>query len=217
MSIGIYKIISPSGRIYVGQSENIETRWRDYKYSKSQTRLIRSFKKYGIDNHIFEIIEECTLEQLTNRENFWQIHYDVISEKGLNCHIVDVNTGKRVYTEESRLKMSEGRVGEKNHMFGKKLSREKCDRISKVHKGKVVSQKTKDKRKITLGDKQKGGGNPRAREVICVLTSITFKCITECAAFLNMNRKTLNDQLIGKYPNKTSFILTEILITDGGI
>lgn len=100
MSIGIYKIISPSGRIYVGQSENIETRWRDYKYSKSQTRLIRSFKKYGIDNHIFEIIEECTLEQLTNRENFWQIHYDVISEKGLNCHIVDVNTGKRVYTEE---------------------------------------------------------------------------------------------------------------------
>jgi hypothetical protein len=29
--IGIYKIINPNGRIYIGQSTNIEVRWSKYK------------------------------------------------------------------------------------------------------------------------------------------------------------------------------------------
>jgi hypothetical protein len=29
--IGIYKIINPNGRIYIGQSTNIEGRWTKYK------------------------------------------------------------------------------------------------------------------------------------------------------------------------------------------
>ena len=33
--IGIYKITSPSGKVYIGQSINIEERW--YKYNKFET------------------------------------------------------------------------------------------------------------------------------------------------------------------------------------
>ena len=56
--IGIYKITSPLGYIYIGQSINIDYRFNVYKKlkCKSQLRIYNSFVKYGVDNHIFEII-----------------------------------------------------------------------------------------------------------------------------------------------------------------
>ena len=60
--IGIYKITSPNGRIYVGQSKNIEKRIKCYKSlnCKGQKLLYRSLLKYGVDKHKFEIIIECS-------------------------------------------------------------------------------------------------------------------------------------------------------------
>ena len=63
--IGIYKITSPSGKIYIGQSININKRQENYRFPSSlkfQIKLRRSFQKYGPENHKFEIIEECFLE-----------------------------------------------------------------------------------------------------------------------------------------------------------
>jgi hypothetical protein len=53
--IGIYKITSPSNKIYIGQSNNILYRWK-YCYKKlnckSQRHLYNSLMKYGFDNHV---------------------------------------------------------------------------------------------------------------------------------------------------------------------
>lgn len=48
--IGIYKITSPTNKIYIGQSVNIEKRLKSYKDNlpKSQTLLLRSFLKHGV-------------------------------------------------------------------------------------------------------------------------------------------------------------------------
>lgn len=93
MSIGIYKITSPSGKIYIGQSSNIEN--RKYYYEKlhctKQIKLYNSIKKYGWDNHTFDIIEECSLKQLNEREIYWGQYYDVLGEKGLNLRLGDAN------------------------------------------------------------------------------------------------------------------------------
>lgn len=73
--IGIYKITSPSNRIYVGQSKRIERRFRDYKLllqCKTQVLLYRSFLKHGVENHSFEVIEQCSIELLNERERHWQ-------------------------------------------------------------------------------------------------------------------------------------------------
>ena len=75
---GIYKITSPTDKIYIGQSRHILSRWREYKAMRvsGQIRLARSFKKYGVENHIFEIIKECTTSELNTLEK----HYvDVFS------------------------------------------------------------------------------------------------------------------------------------------
>jgi group I intron endonuclease len=85
--IGIYKITNPNGRVYVGASKDIDKRWSvDYKYAcnvKSQKKLYRSFNKYGIDAHVFEVVEECDVDILFEREIFWIEYYNSF-EKGLN-------------------------------------------------------------------------------------------------------------------------------------
>ena len=58
---GIYKITSPSEKNYIGQAVNINKRFYRYKSldCSQQIILYKSFIKYGVENHIFEIIEEC--------------------------------------------------------------------------------------------------------------------------------------------------------------
>ena len=62
MSIGIYKITSPSNKVYIGQSTNLEKRKDDYIKLRcdKQPKLFNSLQKYDWEQHIFEIIEECS-------------------------------------------------------------------------------------------------------------------------------------------------------------
>jgi predicted GIY-YIG superfamily endonuclease len=59
--VGIYKITSPTGRIYIGQSTNIERRKVEYSGKnkcKKQAALYFSLVKYSFSEHIFEVVEE---------------------------------------------------------------------------------------------------------------------------------------------------------------
>lgn len=56
---GLYKITSPSGSVYIGQSRDIKRRKRQHnRKSHSNEYLKRSIDKYGWENHIFEILHE---------------------------------------------------------------------------------------------------------------------------------------------------------------
>lgn len=81
---GIYKITNLiNGQCYIGQAVNIKKRWQDertrafnpnaieYEYTRS-----KAFRKYGLENFSFEIIEECLKEQLDEREIYWIAYYD---------------------------------------------------------------------------------------------------------------------------------------------
>ena len=85
--IGIYKITSPSGRVYIGQTVDFVKRKSHYRNLKRnhQIRLFNSIKKYGWDKHKLELIEQCDINVLSERERYWQEFYDVLSDKGLNC------------------------------------------------------------------------------------------------------------------------------------
>lgn len=104
--IGIYKIINPKNRVYIGQSINIEKRLNYYKWSKAkgQIRLNRSFVKYGVDNHKFEIICECEISELNDKERYYQDLYNVL-ENGLNCLLTKSNNKSGKASKETRLKM----------------------------------------------------------------------------------------------------------------
>ena len=63
--IGIYKITSPNNKIYIGQSVDIYKRWNYHKklYSNDSPKLYYSLKKYGSENHIFEIVISTSKRQ----------------------------------------------------------------------------------------------------------------------------------------------------------
>lgn len=85
--IGIYKITSPSGKIYIGQSHNIDDRFNRYKWynCKGQKHLYNSLKQYGSRKHKYEIIEICDQEELNKKEEYYIALYECTNNKiGLN-------------------------------------------------------------------------------------------------------------------------------------
>jgi hypothetical protein len=74
----IYKITNlKNGRIYIGKTiRTIETRWREHlkdfhNHNKDNLPLYAAMNKYGVDNFVIEQIEECTDEEVSERERFW--------------------------------------------------------------------------------------------------------------------------------------------------
>ena len=83
MSCGIYKIINQiNNKVYIGKAGNIERRWyehrSDAKNPNKTYHLYQAMRKYGLDNFIFEIIEECPPDNdiLSEREKYWINYYD---------------------------------------------------------------------------------------------------------------------------------------------
>ena len=71
--IGIYKITNQvNGKVYIGQSVKIKSRWAQHKREvnsgNSNTLLYNAMRKHGIENFTFEVIEECSQKQLNERE-----------------------------------------------------------------------------------------------------------------------------------------------------
>lgn len=84
MSCGIYKITNQlNGHSYIGQSIYIEGRWNQEKRrafnensSEYEKTLSQAFRKYGIENFTFEILEECEPSELDNKEIYYISLYD---------------------------------------------------------------------------------------------------------------------------------------------
>jgi group I intron endonuclease len=168
--IGIYKITSPNGKIYVGQTTNFSKRKNYYKNGAKpyQVRIYNSLQKHGYDAHSIEFIEECLVEKLNERERHWQDFYEVIGENGLNCRLTETNDKSGFLSEESKAKMSEARQKRiltdkeklrlKGLFTGRKHSEETKIKMSESSKGKKKTSEHIAK----LPQNQKGKFRPKA-------------------------------------------------------
>ena len=110
---GIYKITSPNGGIYIGQSVNILSRKSRYVniLCKGQSRVYRSLMKYGWETHTFEIIHECDRDELNELERYYIKLYDTFNTKhGLNL-TNGGDSASREISEETRTKMKNSLMG----------------------------------------------------------------------------------------------------------
>jgi group I intron endonuclease len=161
--IGIYKIISPSGKIYIGQSTNIEQRKDHYKRlnCKNQTKLYNSLKKYGWESHSFDIIEKCTEDKLLERESYWKIYHKVLETPSLCCRM----DGKGGYdSNETKLKKSQSSLNKPRSYKGKPKPEGFGDLISKLKKGKPNLKNRKPRSKEFgefISKARKGKPNPK--------------------------------------------------------
>ena len=81
----IYKVTCLiNNKIYIGQTRiNINERWKQHcisaflqSHGDYNFAFHRAIRKYGKENFKIELIEECSLEQLNEREKYWIKYYD---------------------------------------------------------------------------------------------------------------------------------------------
>lgn len=149
---GIYKITcKPTGRFYIGSSNDIETRWyhhkRDLKNNNHYNRLLsRACKKYGFNSFEWEVIEECPSETLLEREQYYIDILQPFNRKGFNLAKDVKATMKGVkHTAQNRAKMS--RIQKARNY---KHTEEHKQYLSQLFKGRVISAETLAKRSLAM-------------------------------------------------------------------
>ena len=152
----IYKITSPKKKVYIGQSINVKKRFSCYKRldCKAQVKLYRSFIKYGIANHLFEIIHECNVDELNKIERYYQDLFSACSKSGLNCVLTAYKNRRYEISNETRIKLSEA-AKKQNRQINRVVSLETRLKISVANTGK----KRTDEQKNRLRNAVKNSGN----------------------------------------------------------
>jgi len=148
--IGIYKITSPSKRVYIGQSINIESRIKQYSKLKcvGQKKLYNSFLKHGFDKHTIVILEFCEISELNDKERYYQDLYSSTNKNGLNLRLTRSADRSGKISQEVKDKIS----------IGNKLSHENRRGFCKVRfkiNYPIVVVNVKESRTLKIDNKHK--------------------------------------------------------------
>lgn len=215
--IGIYKITSPTKKVYIGQSINIERRFSTYKLCKKtnkQPRLYGSFFKYGIDKHHFEIICECAISELNSKERYYQELYSAMGKNSLNCVLQKTNELDYIISAETRKKISEKATGRKMTdetklklsiaHIGKKLSKEHVKKLvlkltgRKGH-SKLASKETKEKCRLN-------SSKHLSKIVLDTQSGVFYNSAKEVSDLYGFKQSTFRCKMNGINKNNTPFI-----------
>lgn len=174
---GIYCFINKINRKrYIGQAKSIYTRYRKHFRGESDAPKFENVvKKYGWDNFDIEILEECSIDILDDREEYWILFYKTLDDNfGYNI-LQRQNVRRKPHTEETKTKIKEslkiafpdGISGENNPFYGKKHSEDTLKIISDKSKGRISANRkavtarneieTKDFPCLTLAAKSVNG------------------------------------------------------------
>lgn len=160
---GIYKITSPTGKVYIGQSIDLVDRIRQYKRlkCKGQIGIYRSLLKHGIESHTFSILHELPNDVsgtvINDYEEFYISQFKECGFEMLNIKSGGGGGGKQA--EETKIK-----IGLKNK--GKKMSDPNKVKMSIRMKGKPSWNKGKGGYKQNLTSEQRKVISDRAKSRI---------------------------------------------------
>lgn len=102
--IGIYKYTNKiNGKVYIGQSNNIQRRITEHNYRANnpssdeyQSVLSKAIRKYGIENFDIMVLCECSTDVLNTLEKQYIAEYrSHLSQYGYNCTLGGESSGKR--------------------------------------------------------------------------------------------------------------------------
>jgi group I intron endonuclease len=140
----IYKITSPTGKVYIGSTINYRNRFSKYKALSctAQTKLYSSFCKHGFGTHSFEILFICGSDIMFEMEFYFGLLYNVLSrDKGMNIQLPKITDKFQSMSQESRDKKKAFMTGRKwteatrAKRVGIKASPETRRKLSESHKG----------------------------------------------------------------------------------
>jgi len=146
----LYTLTSPSFKSYVGlTTRSMEERLKEHQDPASGCVAIsNAIQKYGLENFVVDYYE-CPDDELDKHERWMVNLMGTLSPGGYNLREGGGSRGK--FSEESRQKLSETRIGEKNHRYGTKTSDKTKQKVQKTW--------TEEKRK-EHSIRYSGFGNP---------------------------------------------------------
>jgi group I intron endonuclease len=216
----IYKATNKiNGKIYIGLTKNkLEDRIRRHKSDAKLGKITyfhRAIIKYGVENFIWEIIDETDdLNELSEKEIFYIKLYESNDfKKGYNS--TTGGEGGYYITQETKDKISKSN-------FGKKRNQETKDKMSLLKKDKPWSEErknnsispwlnrqhkeeSKERISITRKEKIKKGeikfktgeehhrygknDTKRSQKIKCLETNLIFNSIRECERYFKIDLK----------------------------
>lgn len=133
---GVYKITSPTGRIYIGQAWDIKIRWRGYrKMSVSrQPYIAKSIIKYGVEAHTFEVIHELPADVTQDvLDRYEQLYMDLYKYAGFSLMNIRGAGSRGKVSEETKEKLRLSRLGT-THTIETKIT------MSTSRKGRIKTE-----------------------------------------------------------------------------
>ena len=200
MESGIYALYNiASGKAYIGQTRNLERRKQDHfrnlrKGKHYNKYLQRAFNQDGEQNFKFVIIEKCPIEELDKKERYYIEKYQLMD----NYLGYNMENGGNVGKEISEL-AREAKRGEKNPMYGKKLSASHVEaiRIKNRCHGSSLRKEQVEKIKLDLisnvSEEELSNKYQVSKHVICkIKTGKNFSWV----------RPELNEKISENYKKK---------------
>lgn len=200
-----------NGKIYVGESSNIQKRMSRHKSSNSEQAFHKAVKKYGIENFkvYVEYLPSFPKEDLWTLEEQLILKFNSLAPKGYNvCSRGSGIVGFK-FSEDSKKRMSEmrkGRVKSEEHRrkiskahIGRTVSKETGNKISRLKKGQPVHENCKNASHLATM-KSVAQINPETLEVVKI-----WSCIRDATEFFTKKREgsCIVGCLSGRY--KTSY------------
>lgn len=169
--IGIYKITNNiNGKMYIGQSWDIDQRFCKHKTNESNEHLRAAMEKYGIGNFSFDILRTFSNGPLT------QVFLDLFekryiaelktTDRDIGYNKKDGGSGGGKHSPESIVKMSEamkGKYSGNNHPFYGKHHSEKSKKLMSEHsKGRKHTDEEREKMSIAMTGKKMPPKSPES-------------------------------------------------------
>jgi hypothetical protein len=166
---------------YIGQSKNIYKRWVDHRCLLNNgihdnDYLQKSWNKYGKNGFLFSIIEECSIDDLDEREIYYIQYFNTCERKnGYNLRAGGGRIGDM--TPEVINKLS----GPNNPMYGKHHSEDARRKISVARTGVYAKE-----------------NHPRCRKIYCIELGKVFWGAKEAELLLGISSGNICNCCNGK-------------------
>ncbi len=134
----IYKLTSPSGKSYIGQTNNLSRRLSEHKSKRSACIALKhAIQKYGIDNFTVTILMEgLSIDEANKQEELSILSENTLSPIGYNLKSGGLNNTHSECTKE-KMRQHSNRLGKLAYNNGVSPSPETRRKMSASHTGKI--------------------------------------------------------------------------------
>lgn len=210
MISGIYKWTSPSGKSYIGQAINLKKREREFKrpnsiYTSKGSAIDNARTKYkNFEMWTYEVLEECEIDNLNEREIHWISYYDTHKFGYNSTDGGDGNKGWTPSETQTRHLQYCQSIARENGCYDEWYSSDTLKKMtSERFKGRIWTEEQKQR----ISDSLKGRNLPKET---CLKMSRSMKKKFQ-EGFVNKNQiekvskkvgqYNLNGELIKEYPS----------------